>query len=96
MDPGTLAALAGVADSLAKLGSLGLALVFGILFLRGTIRSGALVDADRDRDDAVDAKREALLTAERDAWRDRALAVEDRLDRLVNAFERIAKTAAPE
>lgn len=42
------------------------------------------------------ARRETQLVGERDQWRDRSIATDERLDRVAGAFERIARTPAPQ
>lgn len=97
----------GLADSIAKLGAVGLLALEVVLLLVGVLRVGKLVDDERtrivgERDKrettlvAERDRREGLLTAERDAWRDRSLATDARLDRVAAAFERLAKLPAPE
>ena len=54
------------------------------------------VAEERAAERAEWARREAILTGERDQWRDRSTATDERLDRVIGAFERLAKAPAPE
>lgn len=92
MDPGLVA----IAESISKLGPVAILVLGGLLMVVGILRPGKLVDAERDRIIAERDRREAELAKERDEWRDRSLATDERLDRVAGAFERISKTAAPE
>lgn len=121
MDPAVLA----FAETLARVGVIGLLSIEIALLIFGILRVGRLVDGETKKVDDAHAKeiagweqrtkerdeewkarearliaerdaREAQLAAERDQWRDRSNHTDDRLDRVTRAFERIAKTAAPE
>ncbi len=99
--------LVSTAGAILQLGVAGVVVVGFLLLVYGILRVGKLVDAERDRlileRDRRESilvserdRREAILTSERDAWRDRSLATDDRLDRVVAAFERIARAPAPQ
>lgn len=95
--------IVATAGALAQLGVAGVVIVGFILVIQGVLRVGKLVDAERERVERERAeerkewlRREALVVAERDAWRDRAVADGDRLDRVSKAFERLANAPAPE
>lgn len=84
--PADVAPEAQIAALVGAIG--GMATVIGFLFRLH------LADDDRDRREAE--RRESVLVAERDAWKDRAAAAEERMGRFANAFLKLAKTDAPE
>lgn len=56
----------------------------------------AAAAAEIDRIIAERDRREAILIEERAEWRDRSISSETRLDRISNAFEKLANSPAPE
>lgn len=99
--------LVSLASAIAQLGVAGVVILGFLLMVQGVLRPGKLVDNERDRILSERDKREAEITGqrdrreaqlilERDAWRDRSIATDERLDRVAAAFERLAKGPAPE
>lgn len=81
LDPATLS----LVDSVLRLGLAGAAILGFILFLRGDMRPGKLVDREIDR-----------IISERDTWMERALASDKRVDRLADAVETALSIKVPD
>lgn len=99
-----MAELLPILGAIVQYGALAVVLV---LLIAGVLRVGKLVDAEREAERKRIAeeraaeraewlRREGLLTSERDEWRDRSIATDERLDRVATAFERLAKSPAPD
>lgn len=71
-------------QAVSGLGALGFAVIAVWAFATGRVRVGWLVD-----------QREQQLIGERDEWRARSLATDERLDRIADAFEKVVGREAP-